>query len=231
VNQSKVEAKEKGLCGAVNQGLRPGAKCVLKPSHSEGVNRRPHSTTTEDFYESEEALFWWDKPEPKPTPSTPKCVNCSEVVTFAKECDKGGFCYAAPSEKLRALFRTEPKPTPSTPADYLHYLNSEEAEKLPLQDQIARLKKINANLCKTCNSYIIMNATAERRIKELEHLDSSSISTEQRLTNAIRWALGEGDDFRPRVVGEGAYWWRNELRARAFGPAAKGSTEVEGGKG
>lgn len=32
---------------------------------------------------------------------------------------------------------------------------------------------------------------------------------------AILWALGEFGDFRPRELGEGAYWWRRELRQRA----------------
>lgn len=37
----------------------------------------------------------------------------------------------------------------------------------------------------------------------------------ERYEQAIRWALGEVDDFRPRQDGEGAYWWRKELRRRA----------------
>ena len=37
------------------------------------------------------------------------------------------------------------------------------------------------------------------------------------LKNAILWALGELDDFPERKNGEGAYWWRIELRRRAFG--------------
>jgi hypothetical protein len=32
---------------------------------------------------------------------------------------------------------------------------------------------------------------------------------------AILWALGEMDEFRERRKGEGAYWWRTELRNRA----------------
>lgn len=36
----------------------------------------------------------------------------------------------------------------------------------------------------------------------------------ERLREAISWALGE-TDFRPRKEGEGAYWWRKELRERA----------------
>ena len=41
------------------------------------------------------------------------------------------------------------------------------------------------------------------------------LATIAELRGAIRWALGEGDDFRPREEGEGAYWWRKELRRRA----------------
>lgn len=36
-----------------------------------------------------------------------------------------------------------------------------------------------------------------------------------RLTAAIRWALGETDDFPPGKPDQGAYWWRTELRRRA----------------
>jgi hypothetical protein len=36
-----------------------------------------------------------------------------------------------------------------------------------------------------------------------------------RMENAIRWALGETDDFPPREPGQGAFWWRTELRRRA----------------
>lgn len=37
----------------------------------------------------------------------------------------------------------------------------------------------------------------------------------KRLELAIRWALGEMDDFPAREDGQGAYWWRKELRERA----------------
>lgn len=36
----------------------------------------------------------------------------------------------------------------------------------------------------------------------------------ERLEEAIEWALGY-TSFRPRENGEGAYWWRAELRKRA----------------
>jgi hypothetical protein len=42
---------------------------------------------------------------------------------------------------------------------------------------------------------------AEARVSELE--------------GALRWALGEGDEFRLRGPGEGAFWWRKELGERA----------------
>jgi hypothetical protein len=40
----------------------------------------------------------------------------------------------------------------------------------------------------------------------------------KRLRSAIEWSLGMGKDgFRPRMDGEGQYWWRTELRMRALG--------------
>jgi hypothetical protein len=35
------------------------------------------------------------------------------------------------------------------------------------------------------------------------------------LKDAIRWALGETNDFPPREPGQGAFWWRTELRRRS----------------
>lgn len=37
----------------------------------------------------------------------------------------------------------------------------------------------------------------------------------ERLRDAILWALGENGEFRLGEVGEGAFWWRKELRRRA----------------
>ena len=42
---------------------------------------------------------------------------------------------------------------------------------------------------------------AEQRVRDLEA--------------AIRWALGEEGEFPSREAGQGAYWWRTELRQRA----------------
>lgn len=44
------------------------------------------------------------------------------------------------------------------------------------------------------------------------------------LAEAVKWALGEGEEgFRERCVNEGQYWWRNELRERASLAAVKQS--------
>lgn len=41
-----------------------------------------------------------------------------------------------------------------------------------------------------------------------------------RLHDAIRWALGEGEEgFREQCCNEGKYWWRKELRERAAAPS------------
>lgn len=42
-----------------------------------------------------------------------------------------------------------------------------------------------------------------------------------KLENAIKWALGEKGDFPQRQDGQGSYYWRTELRKRAFSSKAK----------
>lgn len=56
------------------------------------------------------------------------------------------------------------------------------------------------------------NGSAFNRVAEV-------VRRMRRLESAVRWALGEGDGFE-KPVGETAspYWWRKELRRRAFGP-------------
>lgn len=50
------------------------------------------------------------------------------------------------------------------------------------------------------------------------------------LREAVRWALGytpaTGEPFLERKEGEGAYWWRNELRERC-GSALPAAPEVQ----
>jgi hypothetical protein len=48
-------------------------------------------------------------------------------------------------------------------------------------------------------------------------VNGTRVATERdRLQDAIRWALGEGEEgFREQCCNEGKYWWRKELRERA----------------
>ena len=46
--------------------------------------------------------------------------------------------------------------------------------------------------------------TAKNALKEI-----------RRLRSAVKWALGEVGEFPLRQAGQGAYWWRTELRRRA----------------
>ena len=62
------------------------------------------------------------------------------------------------------------------------------------------------------NVILAANAATIREQKaEIERAEVAAC----RMQTAIRWALGEGDDFPAREDGQGAYWWRNELRERA----------------
>lgn len=51
-----------------------------------------------------------------------------------------------------------------------------------------------------------------------ENLEDA-LESRDRYEEAIRWALGEGEDFPFRKDGQSAYWWRTELRKRAALPA------------
>jgi hypothetical protein len=171
---------------------------------------------------AEYAKAWPTAPVEAKEKPCPRCGSTSKHMTKA-----GWQCLDRWHYETEEV--AEPKPTPSTPAEPLQYSDN--------YSEAAAFAGITFS--QACQFDLYMEyllgrggppgRTLEQTIADRQKETSSSISTEQRLTNAIRWALGEGDDFRPRVVGEGAYWWRNELRARAFGPAAaKGSTEVEG---
>lgn len=41
------------------------------------------------------------------------------------------------------------------------------------------------------------------------------LAREAAMREALVWALGAGDDFRPRGTMDGPYWWRSELAERA----------------
>lgn len=55
----------------------------------------------------------------------------------------------------------------------------------------------------------------EMSAQELLEAHCQALQAEnERLKDAIRWALGE-TEFAPRPEGGGAYWWRTELSERS----------------
>lgn len=81
-----------------------------------------------------------------------------------------------------------------------------------LEARIAELEEKNKSLIAALNnSSSILNdgsSALELRDKRIAELEA-----------AIEWALGEGDsDFGEVIPPTGPYWWRKELRARAFPP-------------
>jgi hypothetical protein len=66
------------------------------------------------------------------------------------------------------------------------------------------------NICELCGH----DSSEDGVLAHREQGDGERI---KQLENAIRWALGEIDDFPERHHGDGPYWWRNELRRRAAG--------------
>ena len=59
------------------------------------------------------------------------------------------------------------------------------------------------------------NCTVEVLVHNIERAQKAEARVAE-LEAAIRWACGESDDgFQPREPGQGAYWWRTELRERA----------------
>lgn len=59
------------------------------------------------------------------------------------------------------------------------------------------------------------------RLHEAHETLDTLLAERDRLTEAIAWALGEGDEFPPRGQGEGAYWWRKDLRLLAYGTCGR----------
>ena len=49
-----------------------------------------------------------------------------------------------------------------------------------------------------------------------DKLAAENAALRDQMREAILWALGERDEFPTREPGQGAYWWRTELRRRAF---------------
>jgi hypothetical protein len=83
-----------------------------------------------------------------------------------------------------------------------------------LDDRMAYIKGISDTLPGT-GLLAVKVAALKQRLEAAE-------AEAKRLGEAIRWALGESDEFAARAEGQGAYWWRTELRTRAALDVAKG---------
>jgi len=84
-----------------------------------------------------------------------------------------------------------------------------------------RHELFNANLISEKEyAELVYDSEKGERVARLESYDtiraelSAARETIARLESAIEWALGY-TDFAPRAEGQGAYWWRKELRDRS----------------
>ena len=81
-----------------------------------------------------------------------------------------------------------------------------------LAEKHLRLAEADAHLASLQNRYeqvTAENVALSERMAEAE-------ARRDQIREAILWALGERDEFPTREPGQGAYWWRTELRRRAF---------------
>lgn len=187
----------------------------LKHGHLPSVQSAPCPNC---FQERTDALI---KLKARPTPSQDREAALREALVIC-EADRlkllgDGFFEDATSKIVSAALSTHPKQ--------------------PSQGTVERLKKIKAlalyavgdgNDCQ-CGADDSPNEAVDecwwhevlRHTNELLASSSSLTRTEPsqdatRLDGAIRWALGETDEFPERKETDGAYWWRSELRKRAF---------------
>lgn len=83
-----------------------------------------------------------------------------------------------------------------------------EGERDRAQDEIT----IYEGECAHLNGMLIL---AESKESDQDAEISRLTAERDGLRAALEWALGERDEFPPRQDGEGAFWWRKELRRRA----------------
>lgn len=72
-------------------------------------------------------------------------------------------------------------------------------------------------------------AALDARLASLTAEQGRAARDAERYEAAIRWALGETDEFPYREGGQGPYWWRTELRRRATLRGAPTPTETRDG--
>ena len=87
------------------------------------------------------------------------------------------------------------------PTEWDHFLRGSGLHPNDMWDEISRLR---AEAAQALACMVDMNEKYATMCAEVE-----------RLTGAIRWALGEIGDFGPRPKKAPIYWWRKELRKRS----------------
>lgn len=87
----------------------------------------------------------------------------------------------------------------------------------------AEIERLRCELARALEAVESRDATlAALRVEEqpaylrLERELAEAEAQRDQMREAILWALGERDEFPTREPGQGAYWWRTELRRRAF---------------
>lgn len=116
--------------------------------------------------------------------------------------------------------------------DFMAGLMNDEAMFGPVRALLARLQAAEAALTAAEGEkehYRNNGHQQALRARDAEARATASEARAARLEEAIRWALGEGEDFPQRESGQGAYWWRTELRLLAA-LAPPTTSKPEGGE-
>ena len=119
-----------------------------------------------------------------------------ELVTYIRSVHE----WCARTKSGGDWFAIDPDESPFKAADALEALAGEVAAKQGVINHLKGMQK-HLELCVEAERETGLRIAAER----------------DRLKAALGWALGEGDEWPERNPGEGAFYWRAELRRRAAG--------------
>lgn len=108
--------------------------------------------------------------------------------------------------RIRAAAKDHEMVYPVDASALLAELDETRRERDDLSDEIA-------TVLRDCDSMGLMPFTF--RSDRITTLVLRLTEERNRYRDAILWADGQGDDFRPRPEGKGPYWWRRELMERA----------------
>ncbi len=87
-----------------------------------------------------------------------------------------------------------------------------------IEKQIERIKALESDCARLLSDNKMLLAQHERDNKiylDVCAREKKLYDENARLRGAILWALGETEEFKVREAGDGAYWWRTELRKKS----------------